>query len=172
MPYFLFLSIGTNSASGSKRIKKHNNEDRSDLIWFYPRQQSKRIQTNPKPSFYSESTRARIDPNRIFNQNQSEWIRAQNDSDLFWLKIWFGSIRTRVDSGWKLIFRLVRIHSDSCLGLNRIRSDRFFYRFSVWFGMIRIGLDKDIGMNRTSSDWLGMNSYPILSLGRQYSSNK
>ena len=29
--------------------------------------------------------------------------------------------------------------------------------------MIRIGSDTDIGMNRNSSDWLGMNSYPILS---------
>ena len=31
--------------------------------------------------------------------------------------------------------------------------------------MIRIGSDTDIGMNRNSSDWLGMNSYPILSSG-------
>ena len=29
--------------------------------------------------------------------------------------------------------------------------------------MIRIGSDTDIGMNRNSSDWLGMNSYPLLS---------
>ena len=29
--------------------------------------------------------------------------------------------------------------------------------------MIRIGSDTDIGVNRNSSDWLGMNSYPILS---------
>ena len=31
--------------------------------------------------------------------------------------------------------------------------------------MIRIGSDTDIEMNRNSSDWLGMNSYPILSPG-------
>ena len=31
--------------------------------------------------------------------------------------------------------------------------------------MICIGSDTDIGMNRNSSDWLGMNSYPILSSG-------
>ena len=31
--------------------------------------------------------------------------------------------------------------------------------------MIRIGSDTDIGMNRNSPDWLGMNSYPILSPG-------
>ena len=28
--------------------------------------------------------------------------------------------------------------------------------------MIHIGSDTDIGMDRNSSDWLGMNSYPIL----------
>ena len=33
--------------------------------------------------------------------------------------------------------------------------------------MIRIGSDTDIGMNRNTSDWLGINSYPILSPGRQ-----
>ena len=32
--------------------------------------------------------------------------------------------------------------------------------------MIRIGSDTDVGMNRNSSDWLGMNSYPILSPGK------
>ena len=31
--------------------------------------------------------------------------------------------------------------------------------------MIRIGSDTNIGMNRNSSDWLGMISYPILSPG-------
>ena len=31
--------------------------------------------------------------------------------------------------------------------------------------MIRIGPDTDIGINLNSSDWLGMNSYPILSPG-------
>ena len=28
--------------------------------------------------------------------------------------------------------------------------------------MFRIGSDTDIGMNRKNSDWLGINSYPIL----------
>ena len=32
--------------------------------------------------------------------------------------------------------------------------------------MIRIGSDTDIGMNRNSFDWLGMNSYPILLPGK------
>ena len=61
--------------------------------------------------------------------------------------------------------------------LPRIKSDyigSIFYNFSSneiqkgfldWFGMIRIGSDTDIGLNRNSSDWLGMNSYPILSPG-------
>ena len=38
--------------------------------------------------------------------------------------------------------------------------------FSNWFGMIRIGSDTDIGLDRNSSDWLGINFYPILSLGQ------
>ena len=38
-----------------------------------------------------------------------------------------------------------------------------YKKFSDWFGMIRIGSDTDIGMNRNSSDWLGMNLNPILS---------
>ena len=33
--------------------------------------------------------------------------------------------------------------------------------------MIRIGSDTDIGMNWNSSDWLVMNSYPILSPGKR-----
>ena len=37
--------------------------------------------------------------------------------------------------------------------------------------MIRIGSDTDIGINRNSSDWLGMNSYPILSPGRLFNIN-
>ena len=45
---------------------------------------------------------------------------------------------------------------------------RFFIKqdkkhFSDYFEMIRIDLDTEIGMNRKSSDWLVMNSHPILS---------
>ena len=36
------------------------------------------------------------------------------------------------------------------------------------FGMIRIGSNTDIGMNRNSSNWPGMNSYPILFPGIPY----
>ena len=38
--------------------------------------------------------------------------------------------------------------------------------------MIRIGSDTDIGMNRNSSDWLGMNSYPTFSPGQSISIQK
>ena len=48
----------------------------------------------------SESIQSRIDPNRIFNQNQSKWIQGRNYSDWFWLKIRFGLIRDRIDSDW------------------------------------------------------------------------
>ena len=37
--------------------------------------------------------------------------------------------------------------------------------FLDWFGMILIGSDTNI-VNRNSSDWLGINSYPILSPGQ------
>ena len=106
-------------------------KNQSDLIRFDPRQLSKWIRTNSKPIFQSES------------------IWARNDSDEFWLKIRFGSIRARIDSDWKLGFGLVRIHSDSCLGLNRIKWDRFFTIFhqtnyKTFFGLVT-----------NDSHWLG-----------------
>ena len=79
---------------------------------------------------------------------------------------------TRIDLDWKLGFGLIRIHSDWCLGIGLSRIDfwpffikRDIKRFSDWFGIIRIGSDTDIGMNRNSSYWLGMNFNPILSPG-------
>ena len=90
---------------------------------------------------------------------------------------WFGLILIEnsvwIDSDWKLVFELVRIYLDSCLRLNRIKSDRFlpFFikrdtkHFSDWFGIIRISSNRDIGMNRNSSDWLGINFNLILSPG-------
>ena len=84
------------------------------------------------------------------------------------MKIWFGSIRARIDSELKLGLGLVQIHSDYCLRLNRIDFLPFFIKrvtkiFSNSFGMIRIGSNTDIGMNRNSPVWLRINSYPILS---------
>ena len=52
-----------------------------NLIRFNPRQLSEWIWTNPKPSFQSESIRARIDPTRIFNQNYFEIGIIRSNSD-------------------------------------------------------------------------------------------
>ena len=108
------------------------------------------------------------------NPNQSETsLSIQINASSDWSKDSFQSELIRIiptsDS-----FGLVRIYLDSFLGLNRIRSNHFLpfsikrviKRFSDWFGMIRIGSDTYIGMNRNSSDWLGINSYPILSTGK------
>ena len=90
--------------------------------------------------------------NEVFNPNQFELqlIRIKN---LF--SDWFG---------------FIRIVTSDYIGLGRIGFLAFFIKrvtkpFSDWFGIIRIGSDTDIGMNQNSSDWLGMNSYPILSPG-------
>ena len=96
------------------------------------------------------------------NPNESEVGMIRNNFD--WK---FGLDQTElglipIDLDWKLGFGLVRILSDWCLGINRIKSDWFLTvfikrdtkRFSDWFGMIRIESDTDIGMNRNSSDWL------------------
>ena len=110
------------------------------------------------------------------NPNQSETkflIRMNPRSEWFGLIQIESSVWINPSSDWKLGCGLVRIHSDYWLGLNRIRSDRFFTVFikrdskcfSDWFGMIRIGSDTGIGMNQNSCDWLRMNSYPILSPG-------
>ena len=92
------------------------------------------LRMNPKLSFQSRSIRSRIDPNRIFNQNQSESCRPWIHSDRFWLKIW-------IDLDWKLAFGLVRIHSDWCLGIKRINSDWFLTvfhhtRYKTFFGLV------------------------------------
>ena len=104
---------------------------------------------------------------QVFHLNQSELGLIQTD-----FSIRINPIFPTSDScGLILIENLVWIHSDCCLGLNRIVSDRFFTIFrqssyKTFFRMIRIGSDTDIGMNRNSSDWPGMNSYPILSPGK------
>ena len=62
---------------------------------------------------------------------------------------------------------MIQINSDWKFGLDQselglIRNENLVFD---WFGFIRIGSDIDIGMNRNNSDWLGINSYPILSPG-------
>ena len=136
----------------------------SNLMRFNPRQLSKWIRTNPKLSFQFESVQARIKPNRIH-------------SDWFWLKIRFWSIRARIENLISNWFGFIRIVASDQIRLGRIIFLPFFIkrdtkRFSDWFGMIRIGSDTDIGMNRNSSDWLGINSYPILSPGLWKSQQK
>ena len=108
-----------------------------------------------------------------FNQNQSEWIRGQNDRINFNWK--FGLDQSelgfiRIENLVSDCLGFIRIFASDLTGLGRIEFLRFFYkrvtkRFSDWFGMIRIGSDIAIGMNRNSSDCLGMNFYPILSPG-------
>ena len=132
----------------SIRINLNQSEvkNRSNLIRFNPRRQSEWIR------------------NQILNPNQSEVWLIQNEFsirinsnhfnhgfiriDYDW-KFGFGSFRPWIDSDWKSCHGLVRIHSDSCLGLNRIRSDRFFTIFKqtsykTFFGLIR-----------NDSHWLG-----------------
>ena len=74
------------------------------------------------------------------------------------MKIWFGSIRGRIDSDW---FGFICIVASDWIGLGQID----FYHFSSneLQKIFRIGSDTDIGMYRNSSDCLGMNCYPILS---------
>ena len=104
-------------------------------IRFNQRQQSEWIRANSKPSFQSKSIR--MNP-------RSEW---------FGLKTWF-----RIHSDCCLW--LNRIRSDPILPFFIKRVTK---RFSDWFGMIRIGSDTDIGMNRNNSNCFWMNPYPVLS---------
>ena len=99
-------------------------KNRSDLIRFNPRQQSKWIR------------------NQVFNPNISEVGMIRINSD--WK---FGLDQS--ENGYIRIENLVRIHLDCCLGLNRIRSDRFFTifhqtRFKTFFGLVQ-----------NDSHWLG-----------------
>ena len=50
-------------------------------IRFNPINSETSIRMNPKLSFQSRSIRSRIDPNRIFNQNQSELFQPWIHSD-------------------------------------------------------------------------------------------
>ena len=96
-------------------------KNQSDLIQLIPRHQSEWIRTNPKPSFQSRSIR--INPS-------SDWSEPNFQSE------------SMIDLDLKLGFALVRIHSDWCLGINRIKSDWFFTvfhqtRHKTLFGLVR-----------------------------------
>ena len=110
----------------------------------------------------SKSIRHWIYPNRIINQNQSKSFRPCIYSD--WLRLiwtenlvsdWCLGINRIMSDRFLTIFHQTRYKK--FFGL--VRND------SNWFGMIRIGSDTDIGMNRNNSDWLGINFNPILSPG-------
>ena len=65
---------------------------------------------------------------------------------------WFGFIRIDVSE-------LIGLN---WIDFSPLFTKRDTKRFSDWFEMIRIVSDTDIGMNRNSSDWLEMNFNPIL----------
>ena len=95
-------SFRTNSKNVLYLVWWKTIKNQSDLIRFNPRHQSEWNRTN---------------------KNQFELLRPQIHSDWFRLKIRFGSIRDWIDLDWKFGFGLVRIHSDWCLGINRIKPD-------------------------------------------------
>ena len=127
--------------------------------------------TRPGPglagSFFNRPSTGKTIYSDIFiraNANHSEPIRKTFCISFDEKLIWF-NLKHQSEWIWDN-----RIHSDWYLGSSRIDFWSFFIkrdtkRFSDWFGMIPISLDTYIGMNRNSSDWLGMNFNPILSPG-------
>ena len=113
-----------------------------------------------KPNFQSEPIWIipALDSFRLILIENLVWINPGSD--------WFGLIWIEnLISDW---FGFIRIDVSKLIGLSRIDFWPSFIkrdakRFSDWFGIIRIGSDIDIGMNRNSSDWLGMNFNPIFS---------
>ena len=117
-----------------------------------------------------------------FNPDEPKPIRIHPRSDWFKMNFQSESIRMNSSSDWFGLKTWFRIHSDSCLALNRVRSNRFlpFFikrdtkRFSDLFGMIRIGLDTDIGIVFIGSEWIpiryfcqgGINSIESIGLSR------
>ena len=130
------------------------------------------IQMNPNPS----ETMFLIQINPIYdwqNSNfQSESIRIIPTLDLLGLILIGNLVWINASSGWFWLiwienlvsdrFGFIRIEVSELIGLSVIDFQPFLIkrdtkRFSDWSGRIRIGSDIDIGMNRNSSDWLGMN---------------
>ena len=141
----------------------------SEAMWIIPNQSEKRfvsrlmkngqkpIRLNPinsetlirmNPTQSESKFSIRINPNHFdfgFIRIDSDWKFGLDKSEI--RLIW-------IDLDWKLDFGLVGIHSDCCLGSNRIRSDRFFYCFSSnelqnvfrigseWFALARIQISE------------------------------
>ena len=105
-----------------------------------------------------------------FGLIQTEFsIRMNPRSEWFGLILIENSVWINLKSDWLGLIWIENLVSD-CFGLSRIGFLPFFVKrvtksFLDWLGKIRIGSDTDIGMNRNSSDWLGMNFNPILSPG-------
>ena len=130
-----------------------------DLIRLIPRHQSEWIRMNLKQSETNISTQINPISDLSKPNFQSESIRMNPRSEWFEL-IWIEILV----SDW---IGFIRIDVSELIGLRQIDFWPLFIkrdtkRFSDWFGMIRIGSDTDIGMNRNSSAWLGMNFNPIL----------
>ena len=79
-------------------------------------------------------------------------------------------------TSYKKFFGLARIEISERIGIVLFGSEwipiQYFRqgdskRFSDWFEMSRIGSDTDIGMNRNSFDWPGMNSIRYFRQGCQ-----
>ena len=113
------------------------NQNYSDSFRYLYLSQCKSFRINPKNVLYLvwwKTVKNRSDLIRSKPNCQSESIRMNP---------------VRIHSGWKLVFGLVPIPSDSCLGLNWIGGS-IFYRFSLneiqnvyridseWFALARI----------------------------------
>ena len=129
----------------SDRNSFRANENNSDSFRYLYPSRCESFRTNPKNVLHLvwwKTVKNRSDLVRFSPRQLSEWIGNQVfDSKQSFHSV---SIRARIDPFF-------------------IKRD--IKRFSDWFGMIRIGSDANIGMNRNSSDWFGINSYPILSPG-------
>ena len=141
-----------------------NGENRSDLIRFNSRQQSEPIGNqvlNPNQSelgLIQTKILIKINPNHSdlgFIRIDPDWKLCLNQSELELF---------RIDLDWKLGFGMNWIHSDCCLGLIRIRSDRFFTVFhqlqnvfrigSEWFALAQIQISEWIGIVLIGSEWI------------------
>ena len=165
---FRFIPISRLMKNGQKSIRLNPINSETSIRMNLNQFETKfTIQINPnsdwsKLNFQSESIRMhpRSEWLRLILIENSVWINPSSD--------WFGLIWIEnfiSDSFW-----FNRIDVTELIGLSRIDFWPFFIkqdtkRFSDWFGMIRICSNSDIGMNRNSSDWLGINFNPILSPG-------
>ena len=181
LPYqnFQFVSLAKVLDRNSFRA----NQNYSDSFQYLYSSQYESFRTNSKNALYLvwwKTVKNRSDLIQGNNTNESESIRIISASEWFGLiilekSVWINSCSDCFGLIWieNLVsdwFRLIRIVASDWIGLGRIDFLPFFIkrdtkRFSDWIGMIRVGSDTDIGMNRNSSDWLGKDSYPILSPG-------